>query len=110
MKAQALLKGWWACLPAIAIAIATAIAIGIRRQWDIFSLVCMATVLLVSSLRFILPLFRGSVARKMAKMPPEERERLLSRCRPEERTKLEKEIERHTVSLEHTWPGGGRST
>jgi hypothetical protein len=89
MKAQQLLRGWWAYLPAIAIAI----AVGVCRHWDTFSLVLVAGIVLVSCVRFLLPLFRGSVARKMARMSPETRERLLSHCDPEERRKLEKEID-----------------
>ncbi len=91
MKLQELQKNWWACLPAIVIAV----AIGVHRDWDGFSLVLLAGIVLVSCLRFILPLFRGSVARKMAKMSPGAREQLLSRCTPEERRKLEKEIHDH---------------
>ena len=93
MKSQELLRSWWAYIPAIAIAV----AVGVRRHWDTFSLVLVAGIVLASCLRFILPLFRGSVARKMARMSPEARERLLSRCAPEERRKLEKEIDDHAA-------------
>ena len=91
MKLQELQKSWCDFLPAIAISV----AFGFHRHWDGFSLVLVMGVVFISCLRFILPLFRGSVARKMAKMSPDERERLLSRCTPEERSKLEQGIRDH---------------
>ncbi len=93
MKPQGLLRSWWAYLPAIVIAV----VVGVRRHWDTFSLVLVAGIVFFSCLRFILPLSRRSVAAKMAKMSPEARERLLSRCAPEERRQLEKEIDDHTA-------------
>ena len=93
MTFQQFQKGWWSWLLFAAIVV----VMGFGRHWDTLSLWCAGILAVTGIFRLFSRQTRGFAIRQMAKglamMPPEERERELQKLTPDQREQILRELE-----------------
>jgi hypothetical protein len=84
-------------------ATAAVIIFGFERGWDTFHKVCLGVVLVAGVFQLLLPVMQKRMLQKIKNLPPQEREKFLSRFDERTREKLRKQLE--TQDNHH--PGAG---
>ena len=73
-------------------AAAAVIIFGFERGWDAFHKICLAVIILAGLMNIIAPAMQNRMLQKIKNMPPDEREKFLSKFDERTQAKLRKQL------------------
>jgi hypothetical protein len=74
-------------------AAAAVVIFGFERGWDTFHKVCLGIVIVLGVFQLIAPIMQKRMIQKIKNMPPDEREKFLSKFDERTREKLRRQME-----------------
>jgi hypothetical protein len=75
------------------VAAAAVVIFGFEHHWDPFHKFCLGVIIVAGLMNIIAPVMQKRMILKIKNMPPDEREKFLSRFDPKTQAKLRKHLE-----------------